>query len=186
MGRWISYILMRMGGWRYIGPVPTEKKFVVISVPHTSMWDFVWGKFAFGSKRVQPIIFIKKESFFFPMGLLLKALGARPVDRGKGAIGLVEQVLDHFDKNEKFAVCITPEGTREKVTKWKRGFYYIAQKANVPIYLGIIDYGNKVMTIGERFMPTGDIDRDMQYFREYYKKHKPKPKHPEHFTFDFS
>jgi 1-acyl-sn-glycerol-3-phosphate acyltransferase len=177
---------MRLGGWRYIGNVPTDDKYIIISAPHTSMWDFVWGKFAFGSKNVHPKIFIKKESFYFPMGILLTWLGAKPVNRGVGALSLVDQVLHHFEINKKFSVCITPEGTRNKVNKWKKGFYYISQKAHVPIYLGIIDYGKKVMTIGERFVPTGDYQKDMEYIKLYYHNHLPKPKHPEQFNWEIA
>lgn len=186
MSHLIYNMLMRLGGWRYIGAVPKEKKYVIISVPHTSMWDFVWGKFAFGSKKVNPAIFIKKESFFFPLGGLLRALNAKPVNRGAGAAGLVDQVLEHFEKNDSFSVCITPEGTREKVKRWKKGFYFIAEKANIPIYLGIIDYKRKVMTIGERFNPTGDYTKDMEYIRSYYIKHDPHPKHKEKFNWEIA
>ncbi len=186
MGRIISYILMRMGGWHHIGGVPTDKKYIIISVPHTSMWDFVWGKFAFSSNNVHPKIFIKKESFFFPLGILLRWLGAKPVNRGAGASSLVEQVLHHFEQNDEFSVCITPEGTREKVKRLKKGFYFIAQKANVPLYLGFIDYGKKVMAIGERFEITGDYEKDMQLIKAYYDKHDPKPKHPEKYNADFA
>jgi len=167
-----------------MGGIPSEKKFVVISVPHTSMWDFVWGKFAFGSKKVNPAIFIKKESFFFPLGVILKKLNAKPVNRGPGAIGLVEQVLEHFNKNEKFSVCITPEGTREKVSRWKKGFYFIAQKANVPIYLGYVDYKKKTLGIGERFEPTGDYKKDMEFIKDHYLKLNPQPKHNSKFNWD--
>lgn len=186
MGKIISIVIMRLFGWRYEGPVPTEKKYVVISVPHTSMVDFVWGKFAFASKNVNPVIFIKKEAFKFPLGILLKWLGAKPVNRGRGAVGLVDQVIHHFNKNDEFKVCITPEGTRKLTKRWKRGFYFIAQKANVPIYLGLIDYRKKVCSIGERFDPTGDISKDMEFIREYYKRINAQPKHPERFTLDFN
>jgi 1-acyl-sn-glycerol-3-phosphate acyltransferase len=186
MGKYISLFLMQLGGWRYVGEVPTEKKYVIISAPHTSMWDFVWGKFAFSSKKVNPAIFIKKESFYFPMGILLKCLNAKPLRRGSGVVSLVEQIFQHFEKNEEFCVCITPEGTRDKVAKWKKGFYYIAQKAQIPIYLGIIDYNKKILTIGERFMPTNDYEKDMIYIKSYYHKHKPEPKHPEKFNWDIA
>lgn len=175
---------MRLGGWRYIGGVPQEKKFLIISVPHTSMWDFVWGKFAFGSKKINPAIFIKKESFFFPLGIILKALNAKPVNRGVGAIKVVDQIIKHFEKNDSFSVCISPEGTRKKVKRWKKGFYYIAQKANIPIYLGIIDYKQKVMTIGERFMVSGDYEKDIEYIKRYYHKYKPLPKYVNSFNWD--
>jgi 1-acyl-sn-glycerol-3-phosphate acyltransferase len=184
MSRFFNWFFMRLGGWKYVGNIPSEKKYIVISVPHTSMWDFVWGKFAFGSKNVHPVIFIKKESFFFPLNILLKWLGAKPVNRGVGASGLIEQVIKHFKENDEFVVCITPEGTREKVKRWKKGFYFIAQRANVPIYLGIIDYKNKIMTIGKRFDISDDYDKDMEKIKEYYIKHNPQAKYPEQFNWD--
>jgi len=177
---------MQLFGWRFKGDVPTDKKYVVISVPHTSKIDFVWGEFAFSSKGVKPIIFIKKEAFKFPLGILLRRLGAKPVNRDRGAIGLVDQRIHYFNTNDEFIVCITPEGTREFRKKWKRGFYFIAQKAKIPIYLGYVDYNKKVCSIGERFDPTGDINADMESIRNHYKNLKPKPKHAEKFTFDFS
>jgi 1-acyl-sn-glycerol-3-phosphate acyltransferase len=186
MGQWISFLLLKLCGWKYVGDEPVDKRYVVISAPHTSGWDFVWGKLTFGLKKVNPVVFIKKESFFFPVGIILRWLGARPVNRGRGAVGLVDQILQYFEKNDEFAVCITPEGTREKVSKWKRGFYFIAQKANVPIYLGYIDYKRKELTMGERFMPTDNIEEDMTYICNYYKKHDPGAKYHEKFTFDFS
>lgn len=186
MGKFTGRLIMRLGGWSYAGALPTDKKYVVISVPHTSVWDFVWGKLAFMAIGEKPAIFIKKESFFFPVGPILKALGAKPVNRGKGAVGLVDQVIHHFEKNNRFSVCITPEGTRSKVKKWKKGFYFIAQKANIPIYLGIIDYRKKVLEYGERFIPTGDIPKDMEYIKNYYLQRNALPKHPENFSWDIN
>ncbi len=186
MGRLLSFLLLKLFGWKYIGEAPEDKRFVVISVPHTSGWDFVWGKLAFGLHGINPIVFIKKESFFFPVGTLLRWLGARPVDRGRGAVGLVDLVLQYFEKSEEFVVCLTPEGTREKVTKWKRGFYFMAQKANVPIYLGYIDYKKKELSIGEKFLPTGIIEDDFAYFVTYYKRIRPTAKYPDKFSYDFS
>lgn len=186
MGTLISKFIFRLFGWRFIGDIPNEKKYIVISVPHTSMLDFVWGKFAFSSKKLKPIFFIKKESFKFPLGILLKKLGARPVNRGRGAAGLVEQVIHHFKNNEQFMLCLTPEGTRKATKKWKKGFYFIAQKAAVPIYLGILDYKTKTCTIGERLVPSGNIEEDMKYINKYYKKANPTAYYPEQFTLDFS
>ncbi len=175
--------LLKLGGWTVVGNYPTDKKYVVISLPHTSMWDFVWGKFTFTSANEHPAIFIKKEMFFFPMGLLLKALGARPINRSHST-GMIEQILEYFSKNEKFSVCITPEGTRKRTNKLKRGFYFIARQANVPIYLGFLNYGNKTVSFGERFIPTGDIDADMTYIHNYYVNINPTAKHADQFSVD--
>ncbi len=183
----IARFVLWCTGWHYDGNPPDDKKFVVISAPHTSMMDFVLGWLHFRSVGVKPVIFIKKELFKFPLGILLKGLGAKPVNRGRGAVGLVEQVLHHFEQNDAFIVTITPEGTRELTTRWKRGFYFIAEKAKVPIYLGRIDYKSKIATIGNtKLYPSGDIEKDLAIIRDYYKKMNPQPKHPEKFTFDFS
>lgn len=186
MGKHISSFLLKLGGWRYVGDRPVDKKYVVISVPHTSMWDFVWGKLAFSSIGEKPTIFIKKEAFFFPLGTFLKTLGAIPVDRSNGATGLVEQIIHFFESNQQVNVCITPEGTRLKVKRWKKGFYYIAHKSNVPVYLGFINYKNKTLGYGERFIPTGNIDEDIKYINKYYTNLNLHPKHPEQFSIDFS
>jgi len=147
------------------------------------MWDFVWGKFTFASVGEHPSIFIKKEMFFFPMGLLLKALGAKPINRSHSA-GVVEQAIEYFNKNDKFSVCITPEGTRNRTKKLKRGFYFIAKQANVPIYLGFLNYSDKTVGFGERFMPTGNVEADMAYIHEYYVNLNPIAKHADQFTLD--
>jgi len=52
--------------------------------------------------------------------------------------------------------------------KWKTGFYYIAQGAEVPIVLGFLDYKRKVGGIGPVFFPTGDIEADIREIRTYY------------------
>lgn len=176
--------VIKVFGWHHEGQVPYDDKFVIIAMPHTSMMDFVMGLVTFWSKDIYPYVFIKKELFFFPMGLLLKALGARPLNR-KGATGMIEQVLECFNKEEKFCICITPEGTRKRTTKIKRGFYFIATQANVPIYMGVLDYGKKSLSYGERFVPTGDEEKDFEYIRQYYKAANPVARHPEQFCIDF-
>ena len=43
----ISQFILKLAGWKFVGEIPTEKKAVVIAAPHTSNWDFIWGKLAF-------------------------------------------------------------------------------------------------------------------------------------------
>ena len=35
-------LLLKLGRWTPVGPVPSAKKAVVIGVPHTSYWDGYW------------------------------------------------------------------------------------------------------------------------------------------------
>lgn len=81
--KYIARFIMWLGGWKYKGELPEVKKAVIISVPHTSNWDFVWGELAFLSQRIPAFILMKKEFFFFPLGMILRALRVIPVDRGE-------------------------------------------------------------------------------------------------------
>jgi 1-acyl-sn-glycerol-3-phosphate acyltransferase len=65
-------------------------------------------------------------------------------------------------------LIVPPEGTRDKTTRWKTGFYYIAQSAGVPIQLAYMDYAHKRAGLGPLFQPSGDIDRDMAEIKAFY------------------
>lgn len=160
--------LLRINGWKYVGELPKVRKAIILSAPHTSNWDFIWGKLAFLAYDIKTYIFLKKEFFFFPMNLIFKALNVLPLNRAD-ATGMVKYIVKAFDKYDDFYLTITPEGTRSKRDKWPRGFYFIAQKAKVPIYLGYLDYSKKELCLGELFYPTGDIEKDMQYIKSTYR-----------------
>ena len=103
---------------------------------------------------------IKKEFFDNPIlkPLLLK-LGGIPVDRSKSN-NIVNQVAALFAKYDDLNIIITPEGTRKLVNNWKRGFYYIAQKADVPIVLRFLDFKKKELGFGPLIHPTGNFEED--------------------------
>jgi 1-acyl-sn-glycerol-3-phosphate acyltransferase len=75
---------------------------------------------------------------------------------------------------------IAPEGTRRKVKAWKKGFYYIALNAKVPILLVFLDYRRKVTGIGPLITPSGDIEADMEIIRGFFANVT--PRHPERAT----
>jgi len=74
-----------------------------------------------------------------------------------------------FNQNESFILALSPEGTRKKVSSWKTGFYYIAKKANVPIYSVALDFENKQIKVFNPFIITGNIDNDITHLRSLYK-----------------
>ncbi|MDL2252182.1 1-acyl-sn-glycerol-3-phosphate acyltransferase [Odoribacter sp. OttesenSCG-928-J03] len=178
--KYFAKFIMWLGGWKYIGPLPEEKKAIVISVPHTSTWDFVWGELAFMSQGIPASILMKKEFFFFPLGMILRALHVIPVDRGKKDNQMVDQMVDEFNRRETMFLCITPEGSRKKRKKWKKGFLVIARAAGVPVYLGRIDYKHKTCEFGPIFHPTDDVEADLSYIMSTYKDAN--PRHPECFS----
>lgn len=164
-----SKILLWIWGWKITGAIPPDlKKCVIISAPHTSMWDFFFGRLGCYSKGIYKINFmIKKEIFKFPLGGLLRWLGAVPVDRSKNNNTIV-WISKMFSEREKFMLLVTPEGTRKYVETWKRGFYHIAQNAKVPIVLGYMDYKKKEAGFGSLFYPTGNYEEDLKKIQEFY------------------
>ena len=91
-----------------------------------------------------------------------------PVNRNSSS-NSVDLIADLFNQNESFILALSPEGTRKKVENWKTGFYYIAKKANVPIYSVALDFENKQIIISKPFSITGDVDKDITYLRLFYK-----------------
>ena len=149
----IGYLFFKLTKWKKTGYFPDYKKCIVVVAPHTSFIDFYIGKFFYDSMKKNPKFFIKKEAFRFPYGFIVKMLGGVPIDRKHG-LNIIDIIVEEFKKNEKLVVTITPEGTRKKTKKWKRGFYYIAQKAQVPVLLGYIDYKKKEVGIIKEFKIT--------------------------------
>jgi len=56
------------------------------------------------------------------------------VDRTKHN-NLVSFSMDLFNKSKKLIIGLSPEGTRQRVDKWKLGFYHIAVGAKIPIVM---------------------------------------------------
>ena len=63
---------------------------------------------------------------------------------------------------------------------WKRGFYYIALGAGIPILLYAADYQRKLIQCTKTIIPDGNIEAQMSEIKDYYKDFK--GKHPEQFT----
>jgi len=148
-------------GWKIDKHSPEGVKKCVVAVgPHTSNWDFIIGKMAFISFGVNAKFLIKKSLFFFPLGFFMKRMGGIPVDRSK-ANNLTSKARELFETNENLFLVFTPEGTRSFNPNWKKGFYYIAIEAKVPIYIAYIDYKNKMGGFHSLFEPTGDLKKDI-------------------------
>lgn len=162
------HFLLRLMGFRVdTTNLPEVDKFVLVFVPHTSLSDFPIGWLALKAMGVKTAFVMKKEAFFFPVKYIFKAMGAIPIDRQHGA-HFPEMAAEIIKKEEKIAFLISPEGTRTRVEKWKRGFYRIAQLADVPLYLGHLDYRSRTGGIGPRFDITGDYEADLKQIMPYY------------------
>lgn len=131
------------------------------------MWDFPYGILVRNYLKIDIGFVIKSEIVKGPLGWLLKWMGAYPVDRSK-ANNFVDAVANVLKSRDSIHICITPEGRRRPIRQFKRGFWYMANKANVPLVLVKFDFGNKVLDFSELYW-CNDIDKDLEYVWNHFK-----------------
>ncbi len=115
------------------------------------------------------ILWSKNQLFRFPICTAGTFFGCIPIDRSVSS-NTVQATIDMYNKYEKFAIALAPEGTRKKVDKWKTGFYHIASGTNVPIILAFLDYKTKSGGVGAVIYPTGNMKADFQIIKDFYSK----------------
>ena len=164
----IAKAILKIGGWEMVGEQPGAKRAVVIAAPHTSNWDGFWALVYKVAMQLDIHFFAKQSLFWFPLNVLLRALGGIPLDR-KRAASAVDQAVEMFRNSESFYFGLAPEGTRSRADHWKSGFYRIARGAGVPVVLGFLDYGNRRIGIGPTLTLSGDWQKDLEFCREFYK-----------------
>lgn len=157
---------------------PMPAKCIIALAPHTSNWDFIVGNLYSRAKGFHCDFLMKKEWFFWPMGCLMRRLGGIPVYRTK-QMHSTDIIAEKAIAAKEFRLCITPEGTRKAQPEWKRGFYYIALKAGIPILLYGLDFARREIVCTKTIIPNGDIETQMKEIKEYYTPFK--GLHPEQF-----
>ncbi len=159
--------LLKLMGWKAEGSHIEDSKCIFLGVPHTSVVDFIVA-WAYGvSIGITPNIMIKKEFFFWPLGWLLRKMGAIPVDRSKGS-NVALHSIQAMKEADTMYLAIAPEGTRKKTDRWKMGFLTIARACEVPVYLGYFDYRTKKVGHGPRFVVSDNPKEDMKRIQAHY------------------
>lgn len=170
----LARLIFFVSGWRVAAPRSFYdiRRSVMVAAPHTSNWDIVYTLAVFNLLDLPVKFTIKKEWMRFPFGLILRPLGAIPIDReyrnGK-KVSTVQSMIELFEKYEDLIVLVTPEGTRQYAPEWKTGFYRVAEGAQVPIALGFLDYRQKRAGVGPVLYPTGDIEADISTMKDFYR-----------------
>ncbi len=169
MIRWASSRILAGLGWRFDGVIPADlRQAVLIAAPHTSNWDLPYALMAAFVLGRKVHWLGKRQIFRFPFRGLMRWLGGIPVDRSRSN-NLVDAAVECFKaSSEPLLLIVPPEGTRSAVTRWKTGFYYIAQGACVPVVMAYMDHSTRICGASRVFHPTGDIDRDMAEIRLFY------------------
>ena len=179
----LARLVLFVSGWRVKGAIPPHiTQAVMIAAPHTSNWDIVYALAALYMLNAPVKFTIKKEWMDrFPFGLILRPLGAIPIDRnpsGNKKIGMVEAMINLFEGHDKLVVMVPPEGTRQYAERWRTGFYHVALGAEVPILLGFLDYKNKEAGVLSTVIePTGNVEEDIERIKSLYRPIQ--GKHPE-------
>lgn len=177
--KFYQWLLYKKMGWKKIVTIPHPDKFIICMAPHTSNWDFLIGQLYARAEGIRSNFLMKKEWFFWPLGPVFRKMGGIPVYRSKKT-SMTDNMAEAARRTDSFKLCITPEGTRSLNADWKKGFYFIALKAEIPILLYALDYGKKTIVATKTIIPSGDLDKDMDEIKQYYKDFK--GKYPEKFT----
>lgn len=159
---------LRLFGWKVDARAPMHPPFVLIGAPHTSNWDLVLLVAAMLYLRLDARWMGKHTLFRFPFGGLMRWLGGLPIDRSKSN-NRVADIVAMFGEDPGLIVCLSPEGTRKKVERWKTGFYRIAHGAGVPIMMTAVDVEHKSLCLLGVFQPTGDIERELGQIQRHYR-----------------
>lgn len=178
--RFCRWLLYKKLGWTKCITVAHPDKFIICLAPHTSNWDFIIGQLYAQAEGFKINFLMKREWFFWPLGVIFKSLGGIPVWRSKHT-SMTDNLAETAKTKDSFKLCITPEGTRSPNTEWKKGFYFIALKAEIPILLYGVDYEKKKIVCTNSFTPSGNIDEDMPKIKSYFKDFKGKK--PENFAY---
>ena len=174
-----SWLLYKVLGWSADISVDHPDKYIICLAPHTSNWDFIIGHLYSGANGIKSNFLMKKEWFFWPLGPIFKRVGGIPVWRSKHN-SMTENLAQAAKDAKEFHLCITPEGTRSANPDWKKGFYYIALNAQIPILLYGLDYKRKLIECTKSIIPNGDIENQMREIKIYFKDFKGNK--PEKFT----
>ncbi|MCL2082967.1 MAG: 1-acyl-sn-glycerol-3-phosphate acyltransferase [Oscillospiraceae bacterium] len=139
----------------------------VVCANHTSLADPVLAALAFKAND-RPFFMAKSELFKNPLfGLLIKLLGAFPVERGASDLGALKHSLELLREGKK--LLMFPQGTRfsdAETLELKSGVAMLALRTGLPILPVYITQGRKLfinrieVSIGVPFTPERKPGQD--------------------------
>jgi 1-acyl-sn-glycerol-3-phosphate acyltransferase len=168
--KYISLIIIKLIGWRIEGALPHNvNKVVLLGVPHTSAYDFPMMILSAWYYQLR-IKWVGKENLFKPMllGIGSRLMGGICVERSTStnSVERIAQTLNNFPG--KLCLVIAPNGSRKNIKGWRTGFYHIAKAADIPIALGFLDYGKKILGIKHTLVPSGNMESDFKTISTHY------------------
>ena len=163
-----KWLFFKILGWEIEGEFPFHlPKYLIVVAPHTSNWDVMVGIFCRNITGLKSSFVGKKELFFFPLGILIRWIGGYPVDRGAKNY-FVDEVVKLYASMPKLVIALAPEGTRKKTRKLRSGYYYIAQKADIPILPVGLDYKNKKVIIDQPRYVAATLEQENERLLHFF------------------
>ncbi len=158
---YFSKVIIFAFGWKIVGKFPNVPKMIIVLAPHRKgAFEVILGllvSYACGMNGRH--VLVKEEAFENKyIRWFLKKIGAIAIKRNNKSLkdsptSQVQSIIDEIKNAEFMTLVITPEGTRIKAEnpnpKWKTGFYFIADSANIPYLLVAWDYDNKLVIFDE-------------------------------------
>lgn len=170
----IARRLFKLLGWKAVGEIPNVPKAVFLALPHTSNFDGLYAIPLILGLDLDINIMGKDSLFKYPiLARFFKWAGIIPINRSKRGT-VLQASIDRLKSSESLYLGLAPEGTRDYTDKWKTGFYYIADGAQVPIIPVAMDYKTKEIRFLKPVYTTGDYDKDVMKIVEQYKGVVPK------------
>lgn len=183
MKKLFAKAILKIIGWKVVlqGDVDNLDRCILVVAPHTHNREYLLGNLAYWSLGKKLKVIIKdahtKNPFY---GWIVKSIGGIGIDRSQKN-DLVNFVANEFKKDD-FSLVITPEGTRSRVEKWRKGFYHMALAAKVPIVIAAGDFKRKTMYLGYKIpfdkITSQSYEETMEEIQNYFIKYDIQPKVP--------
>lgn len=171
-----AFIIFRLCGWSIDGQLAEEKKYLMVVVPHTSNWDFVYGWLAIKALELDLKVFVKDSFFIWPFNYACRWFGVLPVNR-RESTDFVKSAAAMYGEYEELIAVITPEGTRSFQASLKSGYYHLAKQAQVPIVLAALNFSKKTFVLAPPRAALSSFELDQENVIEFCRKHQ--GRHPQ-------
>lgn len=186
MKKLLAKAILKIIGWKIVlhGDVNNLDRCILVVAPHTHNSEYLLGNLAYWALGKNLKVIIKDAHTKAWYGGIVKGIGGIGIDRSQKN-DLVNFVANEFKKDD-FSLVITPEGTRNWVAKWRKGFYHMALAAKVPIVLAGGDFKRKTINLGyiipyEKLV-SHSYEEIMDEIQNYYIKYDIQPKIPENWN----
>lgn len=158
--RWLARTVLRLYGLRFVGGFAATPRLVFIGAPHTSNHDGIAALAAVVALGLRITLIGKRQLFWWPLSILLRALGVVPVARDVPE-GTVGQAVATFAAGRPRIFALAPEGTRSRTARWRTGWHRIATGAGVPVAVIALDWGRRTLGVAGTVETSGDYAADL-------------------------